>query len=162
MSAQRRGIAGVTKLRRTLRRIEPEATKGIVKAIDRTANNIMYTMIANAPRRTGDLADSISMKRGRDGMTAVIGPAARYLQLSKSPFDRSVKMSKPGKRALMGFFKAYFYEYGTKGDPENNIPAQPARPFLTPAFDTHKDAGLRDVRRAISDAIRIASEGGDT
>ena len=146
-------------MRRTLRRLEPEALKETKQAILDGAMDILVDMAMAAPRDTGKMWQSIDYKLGRDGLTAVIGPGASMITISKNPFDTTVKMSKRKKDILMQFFKAYWIEFGTKGNAAKNIPAQPARPFITPAFDRNKAKVLKNVQNGISLALKKAAEG---
>lgn len=160
MSRRRSGIQGVSKLRRTLRRVEPELLRPLKDAVRDGGEAIKQDQISGAPNDEGDLVREIDYKLGRDGMTAVVGPGARHISISRNPFDTRKRMSNPGRHALMQFFKAYWYEFGTKGSPERNIPPQPPRPFLTPAFDLNRAWILRRSRAAIRRAIEQASRGG--
>jgi hypothetical protein len=119
-------------------------------------------MISGAPRDTGHLIEEIGIRYGRDGLTAVIGPAARHINISANPFDTTKRLSRRRKRAALAFFKAYWAEFGTKGSPERNVPPQPARPFMQPAFDRNRDQAIRDMRRAIQRALEEASRGGES
>jgi len=127
--SQARGYSGVTKLRKTLRRIDPELTKGVKTAIQQGSETIHFDISLNAQshRFTGDMIDSISIKYGRDGMTSLIGPGAKWVSVSKSPFNTALITEKNAWGAWQ-FFKAYWLEFGTKGAPDRNIPAQPAPP----------------------------------
>ena len=139
-SRQRRGYAGVNKLRRTLRRLEPEATAGIKQVILRGSQAIEADMMINVPKDTGVTASHISYKISRDGLTAQIGFV--------------------GKRDVEQGFVARFIEYGTKG--YKSIPPQPARPFMSPAFDANKGWISKDIRREISDTLLALTQEPDT
>lgn len=139
---QRRGYAGVNKLRRTLRRLEPEATAGIRKVLERGAQGIEADMMIGIPKDTGETAAHISYKLSRDGLTARIG----FI----------------GKKDFEGGYVAQFLEYGTKGYPERNIPAQPARPFMGPAFDANRDWIVRDAQREIRNVLFHLTAGDGT
>lgn len=129
-------------------------------AMEEGAQAIMQDQIAGAPSDEGDMVREIDYKMGRDGLTSVIGPGARHVNITRNPFDTSRRMSAPGKHALFQFFKAYWYEFGTKGNPERNIPPQPARPFLLPAYDINREWILSRTRRGVRLALeRAAREG---
>jgi hypothetical protein len=162
--ARRSGFAGVTKLRKTLRRLEPEATEGIKDAMRDAAEKIHFDSIINlrsqlSGKGEGELEYSVTYKMGRDDMTAVIGPGAKHVKITKNPFDTTQYKSKPSKHSAMQFFKGYWFEFGTKGDPENNIPPQPARPFMNPAYDANKDKILKDVQGEIHDVLQDLTNG---
>lgn len=139
---QRAGLRGVSKLRRTLRRIEPESREGIAKAVKKGAEAIEADMMIGIPKDTGDTAALISHKIARDGLTARVG----FI----------------GKRASEQGYVARFIEYGTKGYPKRNIPPQSARPFMGPAFDANKDWIVRETQREIARVIADISRGDGT
>lgn len=150
-------ITGNKKLRRTLRRIDPSATRELHNAIDATAEAIKQDQIAGAPVDEGDMVREIAVKTGRDGLTAVIGPGAKSVSISKNPFieARMGIASATKKHRVFQFMKAYWIEFGTKGG--KGSPALPARPFIQPAFDMNREYGLRRIRRSISIALKRAS-----
>lgn len=157
---------GFAKLRRTLRRMEPELLTETRSAIGDGAERMKADMIAGAPRSgdrptspPSDIVSNIAIKKGRDGMTAVIGPGARFISISANPFDTSKRMSRRKGAAVWAFAKAYWYEFGTKGSPERNVPPQPARPFMQPAFDRNRDQTLAAARAGIRSALQAASRG---
>lgn len=162
---QRSAFRGVNKLRRTLRRLEPESLDGIKAAFKRGAETIHFDAISNAMGQgiydTGDMVASIAINYGRDGLTAVIGPGADTVKINKSPFNTTLYVSNKAKTAAWNFFKAYWAEFGTKGYPAKNIPPQPARPFMAPAFDSNKDRIAREVQREIRMTLQKVSSGPD-
>lgn len=154
-----RGYAGLSKLRKTLKRIEPETVSGVKAAIEKGATAIEQDIVNNGRehRITGDMLQSIAVKKGRDGLTAVIGPGAKAITVSKSPFDTTMYVTQKSKFLAWQFFKAYWLEFGTKGTPERNIPPQPATPFVQPAWDSNKGWLIKEVKTAVSRAIARAS-----
>jgi hypothetical protein len=165
MSNSSRSYQGVDKVRRLLRKIEPEMTQGIRNTIEKGAKAIEADMLMGVPVDQGDLARSISYKLGRDGFTAYIGPGADRAKIIKTGFkDVSVKYTKAGnlssasikdKHALMQLFKAHWIEHGTK--PHGNHPGRTASPFLNPAFDANKSWILRELEDEIDGTIAKAA-----
>jgi hypothetical protein len=159
------GLRGFAKLRRTLRRMEPGLLAETRAAIADGAERMAEDMRRGAPRSgmvtspPSDIVTHIAVKRGRDGLTAVIGPGARYITISRNPFDTSAKWSLKKEAARYAFFKAYWHEFGTKGSAARNIPPLPARPFMLPAFDRHKDDVTKAARLGIRRALSKAAEG---
>jgi len=145
------GVSGNKKLRRTLRRVDPVTNSKVAAAIEDTAEKIESAAVAFAPVDEGDLVRSIARKKGRDGLTYVIGPGAKSVKISKSPFaEAAVGVTGATKsHRLMQFFKGFWIEFGTRN--------MPARPFMKPAFDFNRDQGVRDVQRAIKKALEEAS-----
>lgn len=138
---QRRGLAGVSKLRRTLRRLEPEATAGIRDALERAAQTMHFDMLSTIPKDSGETAQHLSYKVSRDGLTARIG----FI----------------GKKDVEDGYVARFIEYGTKGYPKRNIPAQPARPFMAPAFDKSKGRVAKEISDEIGKLLAKLASGPD-
>lgn len=158
MSARRRqrsGLRGVNSLRRTLRRIEPEAKTELKEAVEQGAEAILQDMIMLVPKDSGDLARLLNKRVARDGTTARIGLLTK-------------------KQQQDGFY-ARFLEYGTKGYAagqtrfaknsktttrvKRNVPARPAQPFIGPAFDLNKDWILERARKGIDLALARAAKG---
>ncbi len=133
---QRRGYANVTKLRRKLRRMPDEATKGIKEALADLAKKIEASAKNRVPVDTGTLRDNITAKVSRDGLSARIGVQ--------------------GKRASKKAYYVKFVEHGTK--------KQPAQPFLGPAFEENKRDGVKQIGDEIDRAlltVAMDTTGGD-
>jgi len=171
--ARRSRVEGPNRLRRKLRKIEPDITQQLRNVIRDGANRIAWTAAAFVPVDTGELRASIETKVSSDGMTAIIGPGAKAAEILRtrtgSEFGRFVRkgknrgkkvnLSKMNKRLLMNFYKGYWIEFGTKGSAKKNIPAQPARPFMRPAFDTNQAVIASRVKSAINNILQRASSG---
>lgn len=160
---RRSSFSGIRKLRRTLRRIDPEVTADLKVTFRNAAETISNDAAAGAYAQglydSGDMIASITYKMGRDGLTAVIGPGADRIKISKNPFDTTLYVKDRDKHAAMQFFKAYWAEFGTKGVPSKGIPPQSATPFLNPAFDANKGWIARQTKDGISASLRAASNG---
>lgn len=157
---QRMGFAGVTKLRRKLRRMDKSITQGVRSEIEAAAKSIEMDMLVMAPVDEGDLARSISYKIGKDGMTALIGPAARSTQIKRGLKSGPTKYTKSGrltaatirnKKARFELYKAMWLEFGTSN--------MAARPFIQPAYDANKDEFTKRVRNAVSAALEEGASG---
>ena len=164
---QRRGFAGVTKLRKTLRRFDESLTRDIKVELEAGAQAIERDMIGGAPVDEADLVNSIGYKMGRDGFTAVIGPAADSAQIKSGFGVVNEKFTKAGnltaatvrnKTARMQLYKALWAEFGTKaGEPGSS--SKPARPFIQPAYDANKDRLTERIRAAVDRALKEAASG---
>lgn len=146
--ARRRNYAyasGVSRLRRLLRRLPEELTDGIKTAIREGAEAIHHDALTMVPKDTGNLAAGIDYRISRDGFSAdvgiVTGKGKRRMRLRRS------------------LFYGHFVERGTKGSPDHNIPPQPARPFLQPAFDMNRDWIMGRLSQAITRALNEAASG---
>ena len=164
-SSQRSGIRGLAKLRRTLRRIEPEATVGLKKALRDGAEAIKRDAQALAPRDEGDLIAAIDATISRDGFTAVIGPGAKAVNAERAAGraasrGKVVILSSANQELLFQFFKGLWFEFGTKGDPKRNVPPLAAQPFMGPAYDLNAAWIKNNARRELAKALQRAAAGG--
>lgn len=126
-------VRGVNKLRRTLKRMGPEATAEVREALADGAEKILQSAKDRVPVDTGNLQQLLSAKSSGDGMSARIGLR--------------------GKRANRRAFYGRFIEFGTK--------IRAARPFLVPAFEQNKDGIVARLRVALDRVLtRISSAGG--
>ena len=156
---------GINKLRRTLRRFDDESVEKLQAQMVRGAQSIKDDAVRNFKAQyegpsTGETLRSITYKISRDKLTAVIGPGAAKVKITKNPFDTTQYKTKPSKREAWNFFKGYWFELGTKGAPDRNIPPQRARPFMNPAYDVNKEELTRRVRKAVAIALKEAASGG--
>lgn len=130
---QRSGLRGVGKLRRTLRRLGPDATAEVRTAVKRGADFILADMQTLVPKDTGDLARALDTRIARDGLTARVG-----LVTPKKQRD---------------FFYARFLELPSVRA------AQGMQPFMQPAFDLNRGMILRETQTAIRQVLRRAASG---
>jgi HK97 gp10 family phage protein len=155
-------VYGVSKLRKTLNRIEKaerEAVKSVVvtsaKKIERDA--ISFAILKDV-KDTGDMIRSIDTKFARDKLTAVIGPGAKSAIVRDNPFNTAgfAKIKRDStrikhKKAAYNFFKGYWHEFGTINHPD--------RPFMNPAWEVNKNLVRKNIRVAVSRALDRASRG---
>lgn len=160
MARSKSGFTGANKLRKTLRRLDPEIVSGVKLAVKLGSEDISNDAAAIAYSKgiydTGDLIDSIEVQLGREGLTALIGPGAKRLKISKSPFNTTLYVTDRDKYGAWQFFKGYWAEFGTKGDPANNVPPQTPRPFMQPAYDANKGTMSTQIQKAVNRALRVA------
>lgn len=159
--ARRSRIIGVNKLRRKFRRMPDDVTSEVRSAIVDSADIVRANALAGVPVDQGDLQRSIDYVISRDGLTTVIGPGVRktrsLLKRAKSLFGATkLNMQDATKHDLMQFFKGYWIEFGTKGSARRNVPAQPARPFMTPAYLVSRFWIKNRVKGAVARALRKA------
>ena len=79
--ARRSRVEGPNRLRRKLRKIEPDITQQLRNVIRDGASRIAWTAAAFVPVDTGELRASIETKVSSDGMTAIIGPGAKAAEI---------------------------------------------------------------------------------
>jgi len=161
--SKRSAWRGANKLRKTLKRIEPDITQELktywVKVANEIADIAAYIAYSKGLYREGDMIESIEVQMGRDGLTAVIGPGAKRIRLSKSPFDTTLYIKDKDKHAALQFFKAYWAEFGTKGAPSRNIPPQVPTPFMNPAYDSKNRDILKNRDRIVHKVLIEVTRG---
>lgn len=158
-AAQRRGLQGTSKLRRKLRAMEKHVQSGIGDAVEDALKAVQADAIRFVAKDTGETASLIEYKQSSDRLTGVVGPGAKSAAVKKAAAGsawatRSSKLSKVSKRKLMAFFKGYWLEFGTKGAPDRNIPPQPARPFMQPAWDGNRAWAIDRVKKEVSKQLK--------
>lgn len=160
-AAQKRGLAGVSSLRRKLRRM-PEDVQDVVKrAILDSAELIKFHQLRKVPVDEGDLAASIEIKLSGDKLSAEIGPGARTMKAKRAAgwrshlieFGTRPHSTKPQARLLKGGQK----EGEGKG---GQHPGMPARPFIRPALKENMDDVTKIIDDAVDWALKKASAGG--
>jgi len=160
-----RGYAGMSKLRKLLNKMDPEARDLVADVIKDGAQAIETDMMIGAPVDDGDLVQSISHKLGRNGLSAYVGPGASRASISKMGFGQSQRRyTKAGNltsatirddHARFQLYKAHWHEHGTK--PHGNHPGQPSRPFINPAYDANASWIKTRLKDAIDEALRISA-----
>ncbi|MGB4107770.1 MAG: HK97-gp10 family putative phage morphogenesis protein [Alphaproteobacteria bacterium] len=142
-------------MRRILRQLPDHVTEELREDIAWVAQQVEAGAKQRAPKDTGTLVKYLTSKVRGDGLSAHIG-----------------FRTKTAKRKA---FYAHFIEFGTKGyDPgdtrktgkskttkkiSRRVVAQPARPFLYPAFEERRLEFVNRVKASLGKALRRASEG---
>lgn len=116
--------------------VAPQVTRRVKQEITQGADDILEEMVSLVPKRTGSLANALTAKVSRDGLTARVGLLSRA--------------------AFRDHFYWLYVENGTKGAAELNIPPQPAQPFMRPAFDFHAPIIYERLSRATLGALRLS------
>lgn len=142
MARRRRSrVTGNRRLRRVLRRIEPEAREGVKTAMEEAAQAIWADMVVLTPAGPqGRLRRMLDWRVPKNGLTARIGLVTKRTQES-------------------GFYFK-FLDRGTKGYAPRNIPPMPARHIRARAFDMNKGFALERVRGGIDLALKRAVQAG--
>ena len=163
---RRSGLQGVTKLRRKLRRIDKEVTQELRDVVSESLDEIERDALGLVPVDAGDLAHSIEVKISSDGFTGIVGPGAKAAEIVRRKAGSvfafagdKINLSAAKKHDLFQFFKGYWIEFGTKGSPEHNIPPQPARPFMTPAYEFNRPRIRERVKAAIDRILQRVANG---
>lgn len=163
--AVKRGLQGAVALRKKLKRIDELAERRIGHAIEEAAQAITADAIARAPKDTERLAAEIEYSLSPDKLSATVGPAAKSVRYIKSQgfsifANRATKreMRETTKDRLFQVFKGYWQEFGTKGAPKRNIPPQPPRPFMEPAWDVNASWAKNNVKNAVNGALKTVAK----
>lgn len=127
------------RFRRLMNRLPDDMTDPISKAIAESTEAVWADAVTRVPINTGELQRSIGKR---------VTPTSGEVGFSSKRFRREWK--KAGWRAL-------FVENGTKGSPAHNIPPQPARPFLRPAFEANREWIMQRHRRAVAETLARAA-----
>lgn len=182
---QKSAVIGTQRLSKKLKRIIQEADVGMAEAMKEVLVKVGETAYNTAPVDTGDMRDSITVKLSGDGLSGVVGPAAEAAALKQQRTGRSIFATRflGGRRIsakgtvtelttdkedlVMQYFKAYWAEFGTKGNAERAkrsgkkggkklrvVPPQPARPFMQPAWDANARWARNKIREKQNEAIR--------
>jgi len=171
--ARRSRVEGVTQLRRQLRRVDPAVTLEIRGTLLQALSAIAATERALMPADTGAMRDSIQLQISRDGLTGIVGPAARAAEIVRrktgSEFGRIIAkgkrkgqkftLRKANKKLLMQFYKAYWLNYGTKGTPRRNILPQSALHFVEAAWQANQNRLHSNMTGAVNRALVRISHG---
>lgn len=165
----RRGYSNVTPLRRKLKRLNKHIENGVKPELEASLKIVAQTAVFNVPKDEGDLMRAIDYSLSSDGLAGVAGPAAKNAKVKRtlrtggtSAFATRAAggsvLSDAAKDKLFQFFKGYWIEFGTKGAPDRNIPPQPARPFMQPAWDVNASMIKARIKKAIDNQLKRASK----
>ena len=160
-AAQKRGLSGVSQLRRKLRRMPEDVREVVQKAIADGAELVKFEQLKRVPVDEGDLAASIEIKLSGDKLAAEVGPGARTMKAKRAAgwrshfveFGTRPHSTKPQARLLKGGQK----EGAGKGGMH---PGTPARPFIRPALKENMGEITKMIDAAVDQALKKASDGG--
>lgn len=108
----RKSVSGAVRLRKKLRRFEPELRRELQVALSDGGRLLAAEISDRAPTRTGRLENAVLSKDDKDGLSTRVGYSARA-----SGFKTAWKR---------GGFEATFQEFGTRH--------HAAQPFIRPAY----------------------------
>ncbi len=177
--AQRRGFEGVTKLRKTLRRLEPEATQELKNVTIEAGEMLKFLVLGNVQANgliwTGDMAQWVDSKLSGDKLTVVVGVGAGNAHIRKNGFagvtakytasGNLTKATVRNRDARWAMYKALWAEFGTKGASFSyngravTIPPQPATNFHQKAFDQAAPRIRQQAGLALKNILRDAVNG---
>ena len=158
-------VMGRNSLKRKLRRVAPAVTEEIAEELRIGAERVALDARGLAPRDQGDLAAAIERKESNRGLSQAVGPGVRGYEADRRGRRRVLRgltgtISAASRDLLFQFSKGLWHEFGTKGDPERNVPPLPATPFMGPAFRLNVGRIRQRVRRAIRTTLDRVSRGG--
>lgn len=188
MAARRSRMSGDFKLRRTLRNIHATMDNELIGVMKESADQILATQRQLIPTDTGAASAALKVFVSKSGLNAEIGIRGkrdtqrffylRFLEYGTKGYsgtlyrraDRSAvggehtnnrdKSKLSGRRNSLrardtknkSNGSTFFGKYP-------DIPARPAHPWLRPSKDVNRDFVLANIRAAVADALRKASEG---
>lgn len=132
-----RRVQGVSKLRRLLRKMPDDMTREVKNAVRDSANKLERDMAREAPVDDGDLRDALKSNVSRDGLSARVG----YWKKGNLRNWR-----KAGWRAAFTIF-------GTRGAPEQNIPAQTGNNFVGRVAKRQETEIKNRINKAVDSAL---------
>lgn len=147
-------IKGLSELQEKMEELPAKVAKrGLRAALRAGAKVIVAAMVAMAPKDTGFLSEhfgtKISIRRGDElAGSAFIGPQGhvdypRYDSGAYNIHRRAGKVLKAGRIAVATI--ARFLEFGTR--------KMTKKPFMTQAFDSHKQEALEAITSELKDAL---------
>ena len=128
-------VKGGDRLRSTLRRFPDALTKELKGVIAAGAELVRDEARDRVPVDTGELKAALLAKPSKDGLSAKDGYSPK-----RSGFKRAWKQAG---------WRFHFIEFGTK--------KTPARPFLRPAFRTHRNSIVKNIERAVMKTLQAAT-----
>lgn len=160
-----RGYAGLSKLRKTFKRLPPTLQRDISQTLEWAGKEVMIdaVMIANMKdiRQSGDMIESISFKLHRDGSSVLVGPSANKASWQSYGWDTRSKgaqnLSIKQKDAQWQYFKAYWAEFGTQphslGGGRQHPGIQP-RSFMEEAWNSNAPGVTAKVNKVVNETLR--------
>ena len=134
MAIVRVKVDGFKEIKKALDELGKAATDSVLRSALRKAGRpVADTAALLAPKRTGGLASSIDIR------TTLTSRQKRFSPKQKGEVELFIGPSHPTGA------HGHLLEFGTS--------RMAARPFLRPAWDTHKESVLRTLEKEIWDAI---------
>ena len=138
MAYKKSGVQGVSRLRKSLRRIPEAVREELTAELERSGAELESAIKANAPVKEGFLRDAAFHQMSRDGLAVHVGYSK-----NRTGFKRKWKK---------GGFKALWQEFGTR--------TQPRTPFISPAFRALLPTVLARIDGAVNRVLRRARDFG--
>lgn len=153
--ARKSGIAGLSNLRRVLRRLPADVTSELRETIEFGANMILRDARARLAQRSKRTSRALVVKMGRDRLSAKVGIIgarakkqaymARWIEFGTKPHSL-----KKGSRS------------GGKGRSAQRLASQkggwhpgvPPHPFLFPAYEANKQKLIRLIGASVDRTLR--------
>ncbi|KAB0489642.1 HK97-gp10 family putative phage morphogenesis protein [Pseudomonas vancouverensis] len=188
MAARRSRMSGDFKLRRTLRNIHTTMDNELVGVMQQSADRVLATMRQLIPKDTGAASAALKVFVSKSGLNAEIGIRGKrdnerffYLRFleygtkgySGTLYRRADRNSIGGEhtnnrdKSKLSGRRNVLRARDTKNKSDGahffgkypDIPARPAHPWLRPAKDVNREFVLANIRAAVAETLRKASEG---
>jgi HK97 gp10 family phage protein len=163
MATRRSRMSGDFKLRRTLRYIHANMDNELRPVMQKAADKILATMQDLVPKDTGAAATALEAFVSKSGLDAQIGIRGkkdnrrffylRFIEFGTKGYDGRTRAGNRTRRSVNKSDGAAFFGKYPK------ISARVAHPWLRPALDVNRDIVLADIRAAVSQTLKKASEG---
>lgn len=182
---QARGWAGVSKMRRLLRKLPNAVTAGIKDEIEAGLAMIEQEARDRAPKRTGRLAADLAHKTSKDGLVGYVGYSpkhfrkqwessgwrARFTEFGTQGYDPTTTSIRVKERTETAGERKYTLvekqvaRRGTKNSSTTKliyqrVPPRPAQPFLFPALESKRELIKANIAAAVKAALDQAGRGG--
>ncbi len=147
-------LAGAEQLTRALKLANPKTRARVAKAIHDSTNAIAQAAKARAPRKSGEMANTIRAEFAADGLVGFV-----KVGLGKLPRRSKAKTAKGLVRARGRTRKVGPGAYAPvveRGDPRRN---RKPHPFLIPAFDQRKPQAVADIKNAMDNTVEEIARG---
>jgi len=150
-------IEGLDELQRKLEAMpEKVAKKGLRDALKAGARVTVSAFMAFAPRLTGFLAEHfdmhLSIRREDIAGSAYVGPQGK-MDYPDAGGGYRIKETKSGRMKKVGRIAvasvARYLEFGTS--------KMPAKPFMTPAWESHKQVVLEEITNKLRSSVEEAA-----
>lgn len=144
-------IVGMKELGDTLRLLSNQMEKKIIQAAARAGAKVIRDEVERrAPRDTGELAQSVTVKAYRVSRTGNFKVLVGVKYVRKNAAKRKKSTEAAGSYA-------FWVELGRPG--KGGHTHQAAQPFLRPAFDTKKDEAARVFGDKVMEGIKAELHG---
>ncbi|MEI3066364.1 HK97-gp10 family putative phage morphogenesis protein [Phascolarctobacterium faecium] len=152
-------VEGLDEALRHLKAYDTKSTEKISEAIRLGGQNIGKEARSRVPRRSGKLRKSIRTRFDSTAITSTVRTNVPYAHLVE--FGAAAATVRPRSRARKGGkpklalridgrgFRRFVHKSSKPGKGVVHIPARPARPYMTPAYQSGKPRIENDIKKVL-------------